>query len=855
MRYTFRSLLVLILVLSASLTVLAGVPAPQEPAPLLGMNSTDRIEGRYIVVFKGDTSEKAVESAMETSVQASGGTVLRRYTAALNGFAAELSDEAVQTLRENPDVAYVEADQIWHVTGDQSPVTWGIDRIDQHDLPLNDHYRWDSSGSGVHAYIIDTGIRITHDEFGGRASYGYNALGSEDPTDDNGHGTHVAGTVGGSTYGVAKNVSLYAVKVCSDTCSASAIIDGVDWVTDNHNSPAVANMSLGRRGSLAVDDAVSASVSAGVFYAVAGGNTNTNACGYSPGRLAEVVTVGATNASDERAQYPDDGWISGTGSNHGDCLDLFAPGTSITSASHASDSATATMSGTSMASPHVTGVAALILEDLPKARPGRIFNILTYNATEGQLSDIGSGSPNRLVYSAEDAKFVTQDVPLEMVAGTSARVSITMKNSGVTEWRRDQGYKLGSQPAGDMTWGVRRVRLSESESIAPRKLKTFTFNITAPTEPGPYDFEWRMVHENVCWFGEQSPTVTISVRAPINGAEFVDQWVPNSMEVNETQTVWIKMKNTGETTWTRDSDYKLGSRNSTWGLSWVWLSEGDEVEPGETYTFTFDITAPPNPGDYGFQWQMMQESVGWFGDLTPNVNIQVNEPLPCPGTDHKWQSDYYGQPPHESPDQPDPPVCLNTDRCLYSTGSSDSHGTISGDWICSWDNVDGRSQGVWYLCESTRANANKIIEGYECEQIGGGYEWVVPTPTPTPTPTNTPTPTPTPTATPTPTPTPCPGTEHKWQSDYYGETPHESPDQPDPPVCLSDDRCLYSTGSAVAHGTLASPTWICSWDNIDSRPQGVWYLCESTRANANKVIEGYLCQQVSGGYEWLPEGP
>jgi hypothetical protein len=226
---------------------------------------------------------------------------------------------------------------------------------------------------------------------------------------------------------------------------------------------------------------------------------------------------------------------------------------------------------------------------------------------------------------------------------------------------------------------------------------------------------------------------------------------------------------------------------------------------------------------------MVQENAGWFGEYTPNVDIQVDGPPPCSGTDYKWQSDYYGQLPHESSDQPNPPVCLSDDRCLYSSGSAADHGTVSGDWICSGESIAGRAQGAWYLCEETRANANEIIEGRLCQQVGSGYDWVVPPS--------------------------CPGTEYKWQSDYYGQTPYQSPVQPDPSVCLQDDRCLYSDGSAVPHGTLAGPSWICSWDNLEGRTQGVWYQCESTRANANKVIEGYECEQVGSGYEWLPEGP
>ncbi len=464
-----------------------------------------------------------------------------------------------------------------------------------------------------------------------------------------------------------------------------------------------------------------------------------------------------------------------------------------------------------------------------------------------------------------DAQFMNQFVTTTMVAGETYSVWVEMKNTGGITWTRDDGHKLGSQnPENNNTWGKSRVWLPDGVSVGLDQTYRFTFDVTAPTEPGEYDFQWRMVQESVEWFGDYTENVRITVRAPINDAQFMDQSVPTTMVADETYPVWVEMKNTGETTWTREGGYRLGSQNpqdnQNWGSSRIWLPEGVSVEPDQTYRFTFTVTAPVQPDSYNFRWRMLQATVEWFGGLTNNVIVQVTPPPSCPGTERKWRSDYYGQALYESLDQPDPPVCLNNDLCLYSNGNPADHGTISGDWICSWDSINGRQQGGWYLCEITRAGANKVIEGYECEQVGSGYAWLIPTATPTPsrTPTNTPTPTPTstntptPTPTKTPTPTPCPGTEHKWQSDYYGQTPYQSPVQPNPPVCRSDDRCLYSTGSAVPHGTLDSSTWICSWDNIDGRTQGVWYQCESTRANADKVIEGYECQQVGSGYEWIP---
>jgi hypothetical protein len=272
----------------------------------------------------------------------------------------------------------------------QTPATWGLDRIDQRDLPLNNSYTYNFTGAGVHAYIIDTGIRTTHTEFGGRASGSFTSINDGKGTSDcNGHGTHVAGTVGGATYGVAKSVRLHAVRVldCSGNGTVSSVIAGVDWVTANHASPAVANMSLGGATSAALDQAVQSSIASGVTYVVAAGNAATDACTESPARTPEALTVGASTSTDARASF----------SNWGSCVDLFAPGASITSAFNGSDTQTAVLSGTSMASPHAAGIAALYLERNPGASAAAVVSALTGGASTGRLTSVGSGSPNRLL--------------------------------------------------------------------------------------------------------------------------------------------------------------------------------------------------------------------------------------------------------------------------------------------------------------------------------------------------------------------------------------------------------------------------------------------------------------------------
>ena len=303
-----------------------------------------------------------------------------------------MSATAAAALARNPRVRYIEQDSERFIVDTQLGATWGLDRIDQRDLPLSGAYTYTTFAAGVNVYVIDTGIRTTHTEFGGRASSGFTSVADGNGTNDcNGHGTHVAGTIGGATYGVAKGVTLYAVRVlnCSGSGSTSGVIAGIDWVTNNHVSPAVANMSLGGGASTALDDAVRSSVASGVTYAIAAGNSNANACNSSPARVSQALTVGSSTNTDARSSF----------SNFGTCVDLFAPGSNITSAWNTGDAATNTISGTSMASPHVAGAAALYLATDPAALPATVHAAVVDNATINKLSSIGSGSPNRLLHS------------------------------------------------------------------------------------------------------------------------------------------------------------------------------------------------------------------------------------------------------------------------------------------------------------------------------------------------------------------------------------------------------------------------------------------------------------------------
>jgi serine protease len=352
------------------------------------------IPNQYIVVLDDLRVGRAeVRTLTDDLVRQHGGVVLRRFEQALRGFSVRMSATAAAALARSPGVRYVEQDSVREIVATQTGATWGLDRIDQRALPLNGTYIYDTNASGVDVYIIDTGIRSTHTQFGLRVStVGFTSISDGNGTNDcNGHGTHVAGTVGGATYGVAKGVTLHAVRVlgCNGSGSTSGVIAGIEWVTANHLNPAVANMSLGGGASTALDDAVRNSIAAGVTYAIAAGNSNANACNSSPARVTQALTVGSSTNADARSSF----------SNFGTCVDLFAPGSSITSAWNTSDSATNTISGTSMATPHVAGVAALYLASNPTAMPSTVHAAVVNNATQNRLTGVGTGSPNRLLYS------------------------------------------------------------------------------------------------------------------------------------------------------------------------------------------------------------------------------------------------------------------------------------------------------------------------------------------------------------------------------------------------------------------------------------------------------------------------
>lgn len=364
-------------------------------AEIIGLDNPYRIHNSYIVVFKDGTKQsvddlaKSVTNPIAKSIKnVHKMSVKRKYKNAFKGISISIPDQAIQGISNNPNVAYIEADfNQPNVTSAVS--SWGVDRIDQRDLPLNSSYSSSATGNGVHAYIMDSGIRSTHNEFIGRIGNGVNYSG-EANGDCLGHGTHVAGTVGGSTYGVAPDVIIHDVKwiTCNNSGTLSSVLSGIDWIVENHISPAVANFSW-HYNSTSVSNAVIGLVNSGVTVVAAAGNSNTIACNAIPANVTQAITVGSTEIDDDRSSF----------SNYGTCVDIFAPGTNIRSATNTNNASSGNKSGTSMASPHVAGVVALYLEDNPSATPTQVNTAIVDNASLNKINNPGTGSPNKLLYS------------------------------------------------------------------------------------------------------------------------------------------------------------------------------------------------------------------------------------------------------------------------------------------------------------------------------------------------------------------------------------------------------------------------------------------------------------------------
>ncbi|WDZ82623.1 S8 family peptidase [Micromonospora cathayae] len=475
-------------VATATLAVTATVVTPAyAEGEIRNAHHPDAIPGSYLVVY-ADTEVTADDAQTRTRNLAARyrAKVEHTYRHALRGFAARLSEQAARRLAAEPGVAYVAQNATVRATGTQpSPPSWGLNRIDQRNLPLDSSYTYPSTAPSVTAYIIDTGIRTTHSDFGGRAVWGTNTVDGNN-TDCNGHGTHVAGTVGGASYGVAKGVRLVAVKVldCAGSGSFAAVAAGVDWVTGHHVSgPAVANMSLGGSGSDAtVENAVRRSIADGVVYAIASGNSSSDACNFTPARVAEAITVNASDSADNRASF----------SNYGTCTDIFAPGVGITSAWSSGDTAANTISGTSMAAPHVAGAAALILNDNPGLTPAQVASTMYTNATPNKITNPGSGSPNRLLFvNGGTPDTVQVNNPGNQTSRRNVATSLQMSASGGTA---PYTWSAAGLPAG--------LSINSSTGLisgTPTTASTYTVTVTArdaASRTGSTSFSWA-VTENL----------------------------------------------------------------------------------------------------------------------------------------------------------------------------------------------------------------------------------------------------------------------------------------------------------------------------------------------------------------------
>jgi subtilisin family serine protease len=469
------------------------------PVSSMASADQDESEGSYIVVMRSSDDLDGEEA----EISRSGGRTEKRFSRAINALSVKVKHSEAGRIRNNPKVLFVELDQPMYALDTQSPSpSWGLDRIDQRTLPLNSTFSASAKGAGVNAYIVDTGISSTHIDFTGRMSTGFSSITDGNGTNDcNGHGTHVAGTTAGTTYGIAKSATLIPVRVldCIGSGTTSGVIAGLDWIVGHHTAgtPAVANMSLGGGASAALDTAVQNVINDGVVMAVAAGNDGLNACNYSPARAANAITVGSTTSTDARSTF----------SNTGTCVDIFAPGSSITSAWIGSTTAISTISGTSMAAPHVAGVAAVLLGRFPSSTTAEVGTMLRTSATPNVVTSAGTGSPNYLLYlDPVGGPIVAPPPPTPSAPSAPTGIAIT-PGSGQLSVRFTAGA-AGTSPItsykysvdGGTNWATRQTGTTASPLV-----------ITGLNNGTTYSVSIRAVN----LVGDGAPSTPVSVTIPV----------------------------------------------------------------------------------------------------------------------------------------------------------------------------------------------------------------------------------------------------------------------------------------------------------------------------------------------------